>query len=307
MKMFTIESKKTILRGAAAFCAASFLTACAPAAVIETTPEASAPSMSASEASLSQETSAPWQTAADTSESAPEQTYAPTVEIPDETISLSELMEESSIQLKSQDGEIGDYSFFACNETQVFGDYSIAWATYQNEDYLMLSYNGVALLAKEDGSDARLFYDGTRLDLPFPCYFNLEYKYLSLHEGDFTGSGARQLALVIPVETGSGINIEELRVIDLDAMSLVPLDTDREDYEESIYALFEGHFAETGMTREYYLFDYVEYSISGNQISVRYGACNEDDIYLSFLEGELSAQPGGLFLGPDVRFTDEEL
>lgn len=301
LKMFTIDSKRTIIRGAAAFCAASFLTACAPAGAIETPPQVT--SLPTVEMPLASEEATPFETGA----AAPSEagTTAPAGEFLEETVGLSELIEESSIQIKSFDGEIGDYSFFACNETQVFGDYSIVQASYQGEDYLMLSYNGVALLAKEDGSDAKLFYEGARLDLPFSCNFNIEYKYLGLYEGDFTGAGSRQLALVIPVETGSGVDIEELRVVDLETLSLIPMYTDEDGYEESIYALFEGHFAETGMQREYYLFDYVQYEIRDDHILARYGACDEDDLYLSFLTGSLQFEEGALILAPKVSFQDE--
>ncbi len=112
-------------------------------------------------------------------------------------------------------------------------------------------------------------------------------------------------ALIIPVETGSGINIENLKVINLDTMSLIPLYTESDEYEESIYALFEGHFAETNMNREYYLFDYVQYDVVDDRIYVTYGACDEDDIYLSFLSGFLRFQEGALVLEPEVSFQDE--
>lgn len=300
MKMFTIDSKRKIRTGAVAICTASFLAACAsaPAAVTETPFETTmAPAIEQTTPAAIEET-LPSETIALPETSIP-------AAIPEETVALSELMDETSITIKSYEGEIGGYSFFACNETQVFGDYSIYEVTYAKEDYRMLSYNGVALLAKEDGSDAKLFYNDQRLDLPFSCDFNLEYKFLSLHEGDFTGTGERQLALIIPVETGSGINIEQLQVINLDTMSLIPLYTEAENYEESIYTLFEGHFAETGMNREYYLFDYVRYSITDDQILAVYGASDEDDIYLSFLECPLVAEEDTLILGPDIRFHDE--
>lgn len=307
MKMFTIDSKRTLLRGAAVFCAASFLSACAPApaataeAPLEST-FAVSETVSASEAVS---VSGALDASAETSGASTAESTALEIVSTEETVGLSELMDETTITIQSYDGEIGDYSFFACNETQVFGDYSIYQASYADEDYLMLSYNGVALLAKEDGSDAKLFYDGKRLDLPFPCDFNIEYKYIGLYEGDFSGTKERQLALIIPVETGSGINIESLKVINLDTMSLLPLYTDSEEYEESIYALFEGHFAETNMNREYYLFDYVQYDVVDDRIFVTYGACDEDDLYLSFLSGFLHFQDGTLLLDPEVSFQDE--
>lgn len=293
MKMFTIDSKKTILRGAAALCAASFLCACAhaPSSTDEAPFDSSAVLAELSSA-LSDETILSLETGIKPTE-------------PKETVDMSSAMEKVSVRITSRDGSIGDYSFFTCNETQIFGDYSIAHASYDGEDYLMLSCNGVALLAKEDGTDARLFYDGRRLDLPFPCYFNIEYKFIRLQEGDFSGDGSRQLALIIPMETGSGIDVEQLRIVDLDTMTLIPLPCDQEDYEESIYSLFEGHFAETGMTRNYYLFNYVQYSIHDGLIFTEYGACDEDDNYLSFLECSLSYRDGSFILNPAMTFIDE--
>ena len=110
LKMFTIDSKRTIIRGAAAFCAASFLTACAPAGAIETPPQAT--SLPTVEMPLASEEATPFETGT----AAPSEagTTAPAGEFLEETVGLSELIEESSIQIKSFDGEIGDYSFFAC-------------------------------------------------------------------------------------------------------------------------------------------------------------------------------------------------
>lgn len=245
------------------------------------------------------------ETSADFTETALSLETGMTLVEPDETVDLSSAIEGASIQIISHDGVLGDYNFFDCNETQLFGDYSISLVSYSGEEYLMLSHNGIALLAREDGSDAMLFYDGRRLDLPFPCYFNIEYEFLGLYEGDFMGTGSRQLALVIPLETGSGIDREQLQIIDLESMSVVPLYTMDKDYEESIYALFEEHFAQTGMTHDYYLFNYVQYSISDGLIFVEYGACDEDGNYLSFLEGSLSYQDGTFILNPAMTFTDE--
>lgn len=295
MKMFPIDSKKTILKGAAVLCAASLLSACAQAQ--DSTQEAPLTPSSASVETTSE--SIP-----DTTEQTLLETGA-TITTPVETVDMSSVMEEALITVTSYEGIIGDYNFFDCNETQIFGDYSIARADYNGNDYLMLSYNGVALLAKEDGSDAKLFYDGQRLDLPFSCNFNVEYEFLKLQEGDFLGNSGRQLALIIPIETGSGIDVEELQLIDLDQMSVVPSYTMDKDYEDTIHSLFETHFAEIGMKEDFSLFHYVQYSIYDGLIFVEYGACDEDNNYLSFLEGSLTVKDGKLVLNPAVTFMDE--
>ena len=168
MKMFAINSKKVILTGAAAVCAASLLTACTQSqSATQELPVETSPTMVAETAALSLETAA-------------------TFTEPEETVDMESMMEASEITISSYEGQIGDYDFFTCNETQLFGDYSIAWATYEEEDYLMLSYNGLALLAKEDGSDAKLFYNDRMLELPFTCRFNVEYLFINLHVGDFS-------------------------------------------------------------------------------------------------------------------------
>lgn len=223
---------------------------------------------------------------------------------PVETVDMSSMMEEASIQIIATDGMIGDYDFFTCNETQLFGDFSISLVDYDGETYQMLSYNGIALLAKEDGSQAKLFYNDRHLDLPFSCYFNLDYEFLALHPGDFLKNGSRQLALIIPVATGSGLDIDELQIIDLDTMSLVPLHTQQEDYSHTIHQLFDDHFAQTHPGLTYELFQYVKYPILDGLIFVEYGACDEDGNYLCFLEGSLSYDGSQMNLDPQMTFQD---
>ena len=106
--------------------------------------------------------------------------------------------------------------------------------------------------------------------------------------------------------TGSGVDVEALHLIDLDAMVILKDNTQTAESREKIYALFEEHFAEIGMTREYYLFNYVRYRIQGNEIFVEYGACDADDIYLSFLKGRLSFPDGIGTLHPSPVFADED-
>lgn len=287
MKMFAINSKKVILTGAAAVCAASLLTACTQSqSATQELPVETSPTMVAETAALSLETAA-------------------TFTEPEETVDMESMMEASEITISSYEGQIGDYDFFTCNETQLFGDYSIAWATYEEEDYLMLSYNGLALLSKEDGSDAKLFYNDRMLELPFTCRFNVEYLFINLYVGDFMANGGSQLVMVMPVETGSGIDIEELQVIDLDTMTVVPIYTQNADYEQNMRALFDTHFAETGITQDYDLFNYVQYTVEGSLIFVEYGACDEDGLYLSFLEGTVGYDGSQFSLNSAVSFTDE--
>ena len=293
MNVFGTNTKKVFLTGAAAVCAASLLAACSQTqSATQELPAESIPATSIQETNSIQETSPLLETAATFTE-------------PAETVDMESMMEESSITITSYEGQIGDYDFFTCNETQLFGDYSIAWASYEDEEYLMLSYNGLALLAKEDGSGARLFYNGQSLELPFSCRFNVEYQFLQLCTGDFIGNGGSQLVMIIPIETGSGIDIEELQVIDLDSMSVVPIYTQDADYEQNMRSLFDAHFAEIGMTESYELFDYVQYMVEGSLIFTEYGACDEDGLYLSFLEGTVSYDGTQFSLSPAVSFTDE--
>ena len=291
MKMFSINSKvnskKVILTGAAAVCGASLLTACAQVqSATEELPVETPPIAAVETTAVSLETAA-------------------TFTEPEETVDMESMIEASEITVVSHDGQIGDYDFFTCNETQLFGDYSICQAAYGGEDYLMLSYNGLALLAKEDGSEAKLFYDNRMLELPFTCRFNVEYLFLSLYTGDFMGSGGNQLVMVMPVETGSGIDIEDLQIIDLDSMTVVPIYTQDAAYEQNMRALFDAHFAEIGMDQDYRLFDYVQYTVEGSLIFAEYGACDEDGLYLSFLEGTIDYDGSQFSLNSAVSFTDE--
>lgn len=293
MKMFAIDlnSRKIIHKGVAMLCVASLLTACSQSPVIT------------SESNNTYVTIRPTAETVDT-EVEHIETAIP-LSAQEETVDMASVIAESGITILNRSGQLGEYSFFDCNETQLFGDYSIACASYEEDEYLMLSGNGIVLLAHEDGSNAKLFYNGKRLDLPFPCNFNVEYEFLGLYEGDFAGDGSRQLALVIPVETGSGIDIEHLQLINLDTMTLMPLYSNEDGYEEDIYSLFEAHFAETGMAREYYLFNYVQYCIHDSLILAEYGACDEDNNYLCFLEASLTCENGRFQLNPAMTFTDE--
>lgn len=223
---------------------------------------------------------------------------------PEETVDMSLMMEDASISVLSRDGMIGEYDFFTCNETQLFGDFSIALAEYAGEEYLMLSGGGIALLAKEDGSDAMLFYNDQRLDLPFPCYFNLDYEFLALHPGDFLQNGGRQLAMVIPMETGSGVDVDQLQIIDLDTMSLVPIHTQQDSYAQEMYSLFDAHFTQTHPGLPYELFQFIQYSIEDGLIFVEYGACDADGNYLCFLEASLSYNGAMIALDDDMTFQD---
>lgn len=303
MKMFTIDSRRTIVKGAAAVCTASLLSACtfSPAPLLETT---AAPFYTTAAVSVSHEETVsalpsfpdPSSVSVETGSTLP----------PQETVDMKRVMEEADITILSRDGIFGDYSFRDCNETQLFGDYSIALASYQGEEYLMLSHNDIALLVLEDGSGARLFYDNRQLELPFLCPLNAGFHFLELYEGNFTGGQTRQLALIIPVATGSGIDVQELYVIDLDQMRLIPSYTDNETYQKHLYATFDDHFARTGITQEYHLFDYVRYSIRDGLIFVEYGACDEDNIYLCFMESGVSFQDGKFALTAGPAFVDEE-
>lgn len=227
-----------------------------------------------------------------------------TVSLPEETADMSAMMEEASISVLSRDGILGDYDFFTCNETQLFGDFSICLASYNEEEYLMLSHGGIALLAKEDGSDAMLFYKEQRLDLPFPCYFNMDYELLSLHIGDFLGNGGYQLAMVIPMDTGSGVDVDQLQVIDLNTMSIVPIHTQADSYEQDIHDLFDAHFNEIHPGLAYQLFQYVQYDVVDGLIFVEYGACDEDSNYLCFLEACLIFDGSTIIMDDELSFQD---
>ena len=227
-----------------------------------------------------------------------------TATVPEETVDMSAMMEEASISVISQDGFIGDYDFFTCNETQLFGDFSISLAEYSDEEYLMLSHAGIALLAKEDGSDAMLFYNDQRVELPFPCYFNMDYELISLHTGDFLGNGGYQLALVIPMDTGSGVDVDQLQIIDLDTMSIVPIHTEQETYEQDIRDLFDAHFAEIHPGLDYQLFQYIQYYIEDGLIFAEYGACDEDNNYLCFLEACLIYDGSMVVMDDELSFQD---
>lgn len=227
-----------------------------------------------------------------------------TVSLPEETIDMSAMMKDASISLLSRDGILGDYDFFTCNETQLFGDFSISLAEYAGDEYLMLSHAGIALLAKEDGSDAMLFYNDQKLDLPFPCFFNMDYELLSLHTGDFLKNGGYQLALVIPMDTGSGVDVDQLQIIDLDTMSMVPLYTYQETYEDDIRSLFDAHFSDAHPGLSYQLFQYVQYDIVNGLIFTEYGACDDDNNYLCFLEACLTYDGAAVILDDELSFQD---
>jgi len=227
-----------------------------------------------------------------------------TVSLPEETVDMSSMMEEASISIVSRDGMLGDYDYFTCNETQLFGDFSISLAEYAGEEYLMLSHAGIALLAKEDGSDAMLFYNAQKLDLPFPCYFNMDYELLSLHTGDFLKRGGYQLALVIPMDNGSGVDVDQLQIIDLDTMTIVPLYTHTETYEQDIRNLFDSHFTQVHAGLEYQLFQYVQYHIEDGLIFAEYGACDEDNNYLCFMEACLIYNGATMILDNELSFQD---
>lgn len=246
-------------------------------------------------------------------EEAPETTIAETIPLietgatvtmPDETMDMSVMMEEAAISVISHDGILGDYDFFTCNETQLFGDYSISLAEYSGEEYLMLSGNGIALLAKEDGSDAMLFYNDQMLPLSFPCYFNLDYKFLALYSGDFLKNGGHQLAMVIPMDIGSGLDIDQLQIIDLDSMSVVPMYTQQETYQQDIRQLFDTHFDEIHPGLDYQLFQYIQYYIEDGLIFAEYGACDEDNNYLCFLEACLTYNGATMILDDELSFQD---
>lgn len=227
-----------------------------------------------------------------------------TVTFPEETVDMSAMMEEASISVISRDGTIGDYDFFTCNETQLFGDFSISLAEYAGEEYLMLSGGGIALLAKEDGSDAMLFYNDQMLPLSFPCYFNLDYEFLTLHPGDFLKNGGYQLAMVIPMDTGSGVDIDQLQIIDLDSMSVIPMYTQQETYEQDIHDLFDAHFAKIHPGLDYQLFQYIQYHIEDGLIFAEYGACDEDNNYLCFLETGLTYDGAAIVMDDELSFQD---
>lgn len=231
------------------------------------------------------------------------ETGAPLIQL-EETIDMSAMMEDASISLLNRDGMIGDYDFFTCNETQLFGDFSISLAEYRQEVYLMLSGNGIALLAKEDGSDAKLFYHDQMLSLPFPCHFNLDYKFIQLHPGDYLRNGGYQLAMVIPMDTGSGVDIDQLQIIDLDTMSIVPMYTQQETYEQDVRTLFDTHFAQVHPGLEYQLFQYIQYYVEDGLIFAEYGACDDDYNYLCFLEASLSYNGAGIVMDPEISFQD---
>ena len=228
-----------------------------------------------------------------------------TVSASEETIDMSSLMEEASIQIVSRQGLLGEFDFFTCNETQLFGDYSISLAEYAGEEYLMLSGGGIALLAKEDGTDAMLFYNDQMLRLPFLCYFNLDYDFLALHTGDFLQNGGHQLALIIPMASGSGVDIEQLQIIDLDTMSLVSLYTHSDSYEQEIKTLFDAHFDQTHPGLEYQLFQFVQYSIEDGLIFVEYGACDDDGNYSCFLDASLRYDGFCMTLDEAMTFYDQ--
>lgn len=227
-----------------------------------------------------------------------------TVSLPEETVDMSAMMREISLSIISRDGMLGDYDFFTCNETQLFGDFSISLAEYGGEEYLMLSHAGIALLAKKDGSDAMLFYNDQKLDLPFLCHFNMDYELLSLHTGDFLKNGGYQLALVIPMDNGSGVDVDQLKIIDLDTMSLVPLYTQADTYEQDIRDLFDAHFAEVHPGLNYQLFQYVQYDVIDGLIFAEYGACDEDNNYLCFLEACLIYNGSAFVLDDEMSFQD---
>lgn len=244
-----------------------------------------------------------------TTETMPEETIplietGAIVSLPEETVDMSAMMEDAAISVLSRDGMLGDYDFFTCNETQLFGDFSISLAEYSHEEYLMLSYGGIALLAKEDGSDAKLFYNDQQLDLPFPCYFNMDYELLSLHIGDFLGNGGYQLALVIPTDNGSGVDVDQLQIIDLNTMSMVPIYTQKDTYEADIRHLFDAHFTETHPDIDYELFQYVQYDVVDGLIFVEYGACDEDNNYLCFLETSLIYDGSTIVPDDELTFHD---
>ena len=217
---------------------------------------------------------------------------------------MSAMMQEISLSIISRDGMLGDYDFFTCNETQLFGDFSISLAEYGGEEYLMLSHAGIALLAKEDGSDAVLFYNDQKLDLPFLCHFNMDYELLSLHTGDFLRNGGYQLALVIPMDNGSGVDVDQLQIVDLDTMSLVPLYTQTDTYEQDIQDLFDAHFSEVHPGLDYQLFQYVQYDVVDGLIFAEYGACDEDNNYLCFLEACLIYDGSTFVLDDEMSFQD---
>jgi len=223
---------------------------------------------------------------------------------PAETVDMSVMMEDASISILSHDGMIGEYDFFTCNETQLFGDFSISLAEYQQEVYLMLSGNGVALLAKEDGTDAKLFYNDQMISLPFPCHFNLDYEFIGLHPGDYLRNGGYQLALVIPMDTGSGLDIDQLQIIDLNTMSIVPIHTHKDTYEQELHELFDTHFAQVHPGLEYQLFQYIQYYIEDGLIFVEYGACDEYNNYLCFMEASLSYNGAMIVLDQEMSFQD---
>ncbi len=237
-------------------------------------------------------------------ETAPLLETGATVSLPEETVDMSVMMEEAAISVISRDGMLGDYDFFTCNETQLFGDFSISLAEYADDEYLMLSYGGMALLAKEDGSDAMLFYNDQRLDLPFLCYFNMDYELLSLHTGDFLRNAGHQLALVIPMDTGSGVDVDQLQIIDLDNMSIVPIHTQNETYEEEMHSLFDTHFTQIHPGLEYQLFQFVQYYIEDGLIFAEYGACDDDGNYLCFLEACLTYDGATIILDDEMSFQD---
>lgn len=291
MNMFQIDYKKKIFEGAALCCAASLLTACSRQIPEQGTAPAPAGKMISSALSVYFPGNNCIQTA-----------VMPAIE-PEPVSSCNAPGGQASIRILSYSGTLGDYSFQDCNETQLFGDYTLTLASFEKEEYLMLSRDQIALLAKEDGSDAKLFYQGKCLSLPSPCYFNIGCNLIELYEGDFLGSGGRQLALIIPVENGSGIYIEKLSIIDLDTMSLVPMYCDDPSCKDFISEQFASHFAAGNMDVDYHVYDYIHYAIYKNQILVTYGASDAEENYLCFFSSNLTVENGFLKLG-QLRFWD---
>lgn len=296
MNMFQIDDKKMLFGGAALCCAASLLTACCSPCGVQA--DSSAMTGETVSAVLSTYT--------------PDHDWVPydtpfsshTLSGEDMSVSASDGQNiQSPVRILSYDGVLGDYSFRDCNETQLFGDYTLSLVSYEGEEYLMLSQSGLALLAREDGSDAKLYYDSQWLSLPGSCNFCVGSDLLELYEGDFTGDGSRQLAIISPVETGSGIYIENLTVVNLDTMSVIPLYSDVPSCEEFICRQFASHFDSQHVTVEYRIYDYIHYAVRGDQILVSYGASDPDGNYLCFLNGVLTAQNGSLVLG-EMRFLD---
>lgn len=282
--------KKIFWGGAALCCAASLLTACSHLSGQGALPAAMGKTVSTV-------------FSADFSDAATLQAAILPVGQTASTAPSSESEDPASIQILSYDGMLGNYSFRECNETQLFGDYTLSLVSFGEEEYLMLSRDQIALLAKEDGSDAKLIYQGQCLSLPFSCPFYVGCNLLELYEGDFLGNGGRQLALIIPVEDGSGIYIQKLGVINLDATAPVSLYSDDSSCQAYISSQFASHFSARKMNVTYHVYDYIHYAIYGNQILVTYGASDESGNYLSFFSSTLTAKDGKLELG-DLHFWD---